>query len=313
MKILVTGANGFVGRALCEQLKVIGHEVVPAVRRASNIPNAIILQEDDHFAWKNVLQGCEAIIHLAGRAHVMQEQTTDPIQAYRQANVVTTLKIARQAVECGVKRFIFLSTIKVNGESTLPEQFFTPEDIPNPQDPYAVSKWEAENLLKDLAKETGLEVVIIRPPLVYGPGVKGNFAKLIQLVPKGIPLPFGAIENQRSMIALENLLDVIIRCADTIKYPHLAGEVFLVSDGKPLSTKAILQEIALAYGLKLRLISIPSAVIRFLLSVIGKASTADRILGELVIDDQKTRDRLDWQPVITIREQLRKMANATHI
>ena len=313
MKILVTGANGFVGRALCEQLKVIGHEVVPAVRRASDIPDSIILQEDDHFAWKNVLQGCESIIHLAGRAHVMQEQTTDPIQAYRQANVVTTLKIARQAVECGVKRFIFLSTIKVNGESTLQEQFFTPEDIPSPQDPYAVSKWEAENLLKDLAKETGLEVVIIRPPLVYGPGVKGNFAKLIQLVQKGIPLPFGTIENQRSMIALENLLDVIIRCTDTIKYPNLAGEVFLVSDGKPLSTKALLQEIALAYGLKLRLISIPSAVIRFLLSVIGKASTADRILGELVIDDQKTKDRLDWQPVITIREQLRKMANATHI
>ena len=313
MKVLVTGANGFVGRALCEQLKVIGHEVVPAVRRASDIPNAIILQEDDHFAWQNVLQGCEAIIHLAGRAHVMQEQATDPMHAYRQANVVTTLKIARQAVECGVKRFIFLSTIKVNGENTLPAQLFTPEDIPNPQDPYAVSKWEAENLLKDLAKETGLEVVIIRPPLVYGPGVKGNFAKLIQLVQKGIPLPFGAIENQRSMIALENLLDVIIRCADTIKYPNLAGEVFLVSDGKPLSTKALLQEIALAYGLKLRLISIPSAVIRFLLSVIGKASTADRILGELVIDDQKTKDRLGWQPVITIREQLRKMANATRM
>ena len=313
MKVLVTGANGFVGRALCEQLKVIGHEVVPSVRRASDIPDAIILQEDDHLAWKNVLQGCEAIIHLAGRAHVMQEQATDPMHAYRQANVVTTLKIARQAADCGVKRFIFLSTIKVNGESTLPEQFFTPEDIPNPQDPYAVSKWEAENLLKDLAKETGLEVVIIRPPLVYGPGVKGNFAKLIQLVQKGIPLPFGAIENQRSMIALGNFLEVIIRCADTIKYPNLAGEVFLVSDGKPLSTKALLQEIALAYGVKLRLISIPSAVIRFLLSVIGKASTADRILGELVIDDQKTKDRLDWEPVITIREQLRKMANATHI
>jgi nucleoside-diphosphate-sugar epimerase len=300
MKVIVTGANGFIGNALCSKLQELGNEVIPAVRKKCDLPHAMILQEDDNFSWEKALRGCQTLVHLAGRAHVMQEHEKDPRLAYHQANVVTTLKITRLAIHCGVKRFIFLSTIKVNGENTLPGKFFTSDDLPSPQDPYAISKWEAEKALLELVKGTGLEVVIIRPPLVYGPGVKGNFATLIRLVKKGIPLPFGAIENHRSMIALENLLDVIIRCADTIRYPNLAKEVFLVSDGKPVSTKILLQEIALAYGLPSRLISIPSGLIRFLLGVIGKSSSANRILGELVIDDQKTKERLDWEPIITM-------------
>ena len=192
MKVLVTGANGFIGSALCPHLAELGHKVVPVVRRQSNIANEVIVH--DAASWKTALNGCDSVIHLAARAHVMQDQERNPLQAFRVSNLDTAIEMAKRAVEAGVRRFVFMSTIKVNGEETASGCSFRPEDSTAPKDPYAISKWEAEQGLFEIAKRTGLEVVIIRPPLVYGPGVKGNFATLIKWVRIGVPLPFGSIE-----------------------------------------------------------------------------------------------------------------------
>ena len=312
-KIAVTGANGFIGQALCQSLLEHHFEVVPLVRRACNIPNEVIMTDLDSPTWVTKMSNCHTMIHLAGRAHIMQDEEINPLKAYQEANVELTLNLARKAVQYGIKRFIFLSTIKVNGENTATGSAFGPDDTPNPQDIYAVSKWEAEQELMKLARESELEILIIRPPLVYGPGVKGNLNTLINLVKKGIPLPFSLIENQRSFIALENLIDILRRFADPMTHVNHRNPVFLVSDGKAVSTKALLKEIANTFQFKLRLFPLPLWFISFICTVLGKANLIDRIFGSLVINDQKTRDCLAWQPIITMNEQLRKMLNASHI
>ena len=308
MKVLVSGANGFVGRALCPHLESKGHTVVPLVRRPCGMAGEYIVGEE--LSWSHALKDCESVIHLAGRAHVMKDGERDPLHAFRAANVDMTLALANQALEEGVRRFVFMSTVKVNGEVTAPGVSFKADDLPAPQDDYAISKWEAEQGLLEIAKK-GLEVVIIRPPLIYGPGAKGNFASLISWIKKGIPLPLGAIHNQRSLVALDNVVSFAALCADIKASPNAKGEVFLVSDGEDISTTELLQRVAKAYGRLSLLLPVPVKLMHIGAGLLGKSSLADRLLGSLVIDDTKAREMLGWLPPVSMDEQLRKMANAT--
>ncbi len=233
----------------------------------------------------------------------MHESDVDPLSAFRAVNVVGTLKLAKQAASVGVKRFVFISTIKVNGEVTVSGEPFHADDLPAPEDAYGLSKLEAEQGLKLLAAETGMEVVIIRPPLVYGRGVKGNFGTMIKLVEKEIPLPFGAIHNKRSLVGIDNLVDLIVRCVD---HPAAANQVFLAGDGQDLSTPELVRSLAVAMGKRTRLISLPTGVLKIGAALLGKRALADRLLGSLQVDIFKTRELLEWQPCYTVEEGLRR-------
>lgn len=306
MKVLVTGANGFVGSALCPHLAALGHKVVPVVRRPSSISGEVIVHSTA--SWNAALKGCDSVIHLAARAHVMQDQEPNPLHTFRVSNVETTIELAIRAVEAGVRRLVFMSTVKVNGEETAPGCSFRPEDSVDPKDPYAISKWEAEQGLFEIAEKTGLEVVIIRPPLVYGPGVKGNFATLVKWVRNGVPLPLGALRNRRSMIGLDNLLSFTALCADIDRSSDAKGQVFLVSDGEDVSTTELLRRVAKAYGCKSRLFSVPEGMMRLASRCTGHSTLSDRLLGSLVVDDSKARRMLGWHPRLSLDEQLQKMA-----
>lgn len=309
MKILVTGANGFVGKALCARLYEAGHQVVPAVRQAQGLRNECVVGDiDDAPDWSSGLQGCEVVVHLAARVHVMHEKATDSWAAFHRSNVAATLALARQAAVAGVRRFVFLSSVKVNGEATIAGEVFTELDLPAPLDAYGRSKMEAEQGLLEIAKGTGLEVVIIRPPLVYGPGVKGNFASLIKWVKNGVPLPLGSVDNLRSMIALDNLVSFTVLCTNIAASPNAKSQVFLVSDGEDVSTAELLRRVAKAYGCRARLFSVPVRLMHMVARWMGKASVADRLLGSLVVDDSKARQMLGWHPPSSMDEQLQKMA-----
>ena len=310
MKLLVTGASGFIGRALCQHLASLGHEVTPAVRKPSAVPGERVLAADDANAWQQALQSCHSVLHLAGRAHVMHEQASDPLQAFREANVRATLALAERAVQAGVRRFVFVSSIKVNGESTAPGACFSAQDIPKPCDPYAVSKWEAEQGLQRIAQTTGMELVIVRPPLVYGPGVKGNFAQMLRWVSKSVPLPLGGVHNQRSMIAIDNLVSFLALCALPDQSPHAAGQVFLISDGAPVSTPELLRKIARAYGRSIWLPPVPPALLKLFAGAVGREQAIDRLLGSLVIDDEPAHQLLGWQAPVSMDQQLKRMADA---
>ncbi len=307
MKVLVTGANGFVGSALIPYLLERGSVAVPVVRRPRGMADERVLQIPDRDAWLTALAGCDSVVHLAGRAHVMHETEADPVQAFKTANVDNTLTVARYAAAAGVRRFVFLSSVKVNGESTKPGQCFAADDKPAPRDDYARSKCEAECGLLDLAVQTGMEVVVIRPPLVYGPGVKGNFAQLIRWGTGRIPLPLGATDNARSMIALDNLLSVVHLCADRAASAKAANQVFLVSDGEPISTTQLLKNVAIAYGRGPLLLPVPKVLLQWLARFMGKANASDKLLVSLVVSDQKTRNLLGWVPPIDMLEQLHRM------
>lgn len=298
MRILVTGADGFVGRALCPHLVALGHEVVPGVHKSSL---------HDNKYWDTAFKGCNSVIHLAARSHMVKYQDNRALQWYLENNVDFTIELANKALEAGVRRFVFMSSIKVNGEYTDPKSCFKSDDPVSPQDSYAISKWEAEKKLNEFARNTGLELVIIRPPLVYGPGVKGNFASLIRWVKKGIPLPLGAVNNRRSMIALDNLIDFTALCADYQASPSATGEVFLVSDDEDVSTVELLQNIAKAYGCHIHLLPAPLALIRLVARCAGKLPYAHRLINSLVIDNSKPREMLGWSPPVSMGEQLQKM------
>lgn len=310
-RILVTGATGFVGRALVQELLTQKFSVIAGVRHLSPTLSAPQIElgdlssATDHSA---TLQNIDVVIHLAARAHIMQDTASDPLAEFRKTNTVGTLNLAIQAAaEAGVKRFIFISSIKVNGEMTTKETPFQTEITGAPTDPYALSKYEAEHGLMSLAKSSGLEVVIIRPPLVYGPGVKANFAIMIQWLLKGIPLPLGSIHNKRSLVALDNLVNFIILC---VNHPKAANEVFLISDGEDLSTTQLLQKIARALQKKARLIPVPISWMRFAALLIGKQDVANRLFSSLLVDSFKARDLLGWQPVISMDQQLQKIAES---
>jgi nucleoside-diphosphate-sugar epimerase len=310
VKILITGSNGFVGLPLSEYLMAAGHQVVGTVRSHdslslvnSHIQFKAIGDIDEITDWQDCLGGVECVIHLANRTHVMDEQSSNPLALYRKVNTGGTLHLARQAAAAGIKRFIFISSIKVNGESTLLGQAFTPKDQHVPVDPYGLSKYEAELGLKLITKQTGLEVVVIRPPLIYGPGVKANFLKMMQWVEKGIPLPLGAIQNQRSMLGLDNLINFIELC---ITHPDAAGQTFLVSDDHDVSTTELLKEIASAMHRPARLLSIPQHLIEKFLILLGKRYISERLCGSLQLDISLTKARLSWKPPHSFKEQLHK-------
>ncbi len=310
MKILITGANGFVGTPLSKYLISAGHQVVGVVRSddALKIVNpdfqlTAIGNIDEATDWKDCLSGVECLVHLANRAHVMNEQSINPLALYRKVNTAGTLHLARQAAAAGVKRFIFISSIKVNGESSIPGQTLTSSDQHIPVDPYGLSKYEAELGLKLIAEQTGIEVVMIRPPLIYGPGVKANFLKMMRWVEKGIPLPLGAIQNQRSMLGLDNLINFIELC---LTHPDAAGQTFLVSDDHDVSTTELLREISAAMHRPSRLISIPQRFIEKLLILLGQKHISERLCGSLQLDISLAKTLLSWKPPHTFRDQLSK-------
>lgn len=290
LSLLITGGTGFVGRALVKRLS--GRQVTLATR-------------SDSAAWHQVLAGITTVVHLAARVHVMHDTEVDPLAAFRAVNVAETLSLARQAVAAGIRRFVFISSIKVNGETTELVRPFTANDEPAPLDPYGISKMEAEQGLREIAAETGMEVVIIRPPLVYGPGVKANFQTMMRWLGSGVPLPLGAINNRRSMVALDNLVDLIVTCID---HPSAANQTFLVSDGEDLSTTQLLQRLGLALGKPARLIPVPVLLLKVGAALLGKPAIAQRLCGSLQVDILKTQKLLGWTPPLSVDEGLKRAA-----
>ena len=289
--ILVTGASGFVGKALCQELLKRNTHIIP-------IKFADIAQVNTSVPFRN----CSAVVHLAARVHVMNDSATDPLTEFRAVNLEGTLKLARQAAAAGIKRFVFISSVKVNGDSTLPGRAFTESDVPNPRDAYGLSKHEAEQGLHRLSADTGMEVVIIRAPLVYGPGVKANFAALVGIVQRGWPLPLGAVHNQRSLVALSNLVDFIATC---IPHPQAVNQTFLISDGQDLSTTDLVRGIAQALGVSARLLPVPDWALQAGASLMGKRDVIQRLCGNLQVDITKARSLLGWVPPVSVKEGLR--------
>ncbi|WP_375738000.1 UDP-glucose 4-epimerase family protein [Pseudomonas boanensis] len=311
MRVLLTGATGFVGRAVLERLASAQDvHLVAALRRPvpglpGVVSTATIAGIDGNTDWRQALDGVSVVIHAAARVHVMNEIAADPINEFRKVNVEGTLTLARQAAEAGVRRFIFISSIKVNGEGTSPSRPYQADDQPAPADPYGVSKLEAEIQLKSLAEATGMEVVIIRPPLVYGPGVRANFLSMMRWLQKGIPLPLGAINNRRSLVALDNLVDLIVTCID---HPGAANEIFLVSDGEDLSTSELLRRMGKAMGKSARLLPVPVWVLELGAAALGKRAFSHRLCGSLQVDIYKARALLGWTPPFGVDESLQKAA-----
>lgn len=305
--IILTGASGFVGSRLLSQLNSNARfHAVGICRRLQQERSSLRLYavgDLQHADLSAVLPGVDVLMHAAARAHIMKDEVADPLTEYRRVNVQGTLNLARQAAAAGVKRFVFISSIKVNGESTDNGKAFHADDEPAPEDAYGLSKLEAEQCLIKLATETGMEVVVIRPPLVYGPGVKGNFASMINLVEKGLPLPLGAIQNKRSLVGIDNLVDLIIRCID---HPAAANQVFLAGDGEDLSTTELLRGVGKAMGKPARLIPVPAGLLQFGATLLGKKAMAQRLLGSLQVDISKTCELLDWKPPYTVEQGLRR-------
>ena len=308
MKLLVTGATGFVGKALCAELVKQQLTVLAAAREKTTIegctPVAIgnINYSTD---WTMVLSNVDVVVHLAARVHVMNDSALDPLAEFRKINVEGTLNLAQQAAKAGIKRFIFISSIKVNGEETEYDQPFTEEHAVNPQDAYGQSKYEAEQGLMLIARQTGMEVVIIRPPLIYGAGVKANFASMLNYIKRGVPLPLGAIHNKRSFVYLGNLVSLIKCCID---HPAAANQVFLVSDGHDLSTTELLRNCALALGVKARLLPVPQRLIEMGAALLGRRAVAQRLCGNLQVDITKARTMLGWTPPVSVADGLKVTA-----
>lgn len=310
-KILITGSNGFLGQYLCQFLAEQNYLVLAQTRKVQTFSysNIININFDLNDSLDNIdLSKVEVIIHCAGRAHVMNETAASPLEAYRQTNVQGTLNLAKKAIQSGAKRFIYLSSIKVNGEQTT-IQPFKPSDVVNPEDPYGLSKYEAEQALLDLSKETGLEVVIIRPVLIYGPNVKANFKSMVGLASKKLPLPIGCLDNKRSMVSIYNLADLISTC---MTHPNANREVFLASDQEDISVKQLFEKLAYYQNNKLIMLPMPKSLINFLASLVGKKAVASRLCSELVVDSSKNTQLLGWTAPYTVDASLEKMFNSSH-
>lgn len=289
---LVTGASGFVGSHLVKEMRRRGLPVRGVTR--GTVPGLVTVASYGREAdWSSCLGGVDAVVHLAARVHVMQETAPDPLAKFREANVSGTINLARQAANAGVRRFVFVSSIKVNGEYTELGKPFTADDQPNPQDPYGLSKAEAETALLGLGKETGMEITIIRPPLVYGAGVRGNFRSLAKWAERGMPSLFPAVKNKRSLVHVANLSDLLITVLD---HPNAANEVFLVSDGQDLSTNELFHTLAARTGRRPRDIYVPSALLRIMGKISGRKEAFDRLTESLQVDMSKTSQRLGWAP-----------------
>ena len=311
--VLITGATGFVGSRLAGFLSAQFPEMelrlavrhrpdeleVPGVLPVGSIE--VVGDINPHTNWADALDGVDEVIHLAARVHVMNDVALDPLEEYRNTNTLATIHLAQEAAKAGVKRFIYLSSIKVNGEETSPGQSYSEDSTPAPIDPYGVSKWEAELGLEKVCAQTGMEFVIIRPPLIYGPGVKANFQKLMGLVAKGMPLPLGATHNQRSMLALDNLVSFI---AEVMTNPLAANQRFLLSDGEDVSTTQLLRLIAKGMGKSIWLLPVPAFILRAAAQILGASAAADRMLGSLQIDSSKARQLLHWQTPLSAEEAI---------
>jgi nucleoside-diphosphate-sugar epimerase len=300
---LVTGATGFIGSALLRELKRRGRPAVAASRLSQQELDWTIGEIDGATEWRSALSGVQCVVHAAGRAHVLRDAEADPLGAFRRVNVEGTWRLATQAVEAGVRRLVFISSIGVNGISTNGRGPFTSSDLPAPIEPYGQSKLEAELVLREIAASTDLEVVIVRPPLVYGPGVRANFLRLVNLVQRGWPLPLGGVHNRRSLVALDNLVDMLIRCTD---HPAAAGETFLVSDNDDLSTPDLLRRVGEAMGMPVRLVPMPRWLLLQGARLIGRSGEAERLLGSLQVDIRHTRELLGWEPPISVDEGIRR-------
>ena len=320
-KILITGASGFIGQSLIKYLLNLNKSIRGTVRSTSfllfntKLEHVFIENINHKTDWRESLNGVDCIIHCAGRAHVMKAKEEDEQKIYQSINVDGTKQLVKQAIEFKVKRFIFLSSIKVNGESTSCDNFdkilnkqkktiFTYTDVPRPEDLYAKSKLEAEKFLSQISSKKNIEVVVVRLPLVYGNGVKGNLARLIKLVRSGIPLPLSLVKNQRSMIGIDNLIDLLIRCID---HPEANGKTFLASDGEDLSTPELIKFIASSMGKKANLFPFPISMLKFLGSVFGKREEINRLVGSLRIDNSYTKETLNWTPLISVEEGIKRM------
>lgn len=310
MKVMVTGANGFVGKALCQQL-VKGHDdiVIAAVRSSNQAPEGtipFICGDINNFTkWDRGLTGIDTVIHLAGRAHVMKESSSDPLSLYREVNTQGTIALAKQAAASSVRRLIYISTIKVCGEGqrSIHDRPFNEAHNPDIQDPYALSKWEAEQALIDIAESSQMEIVIIRPPLIYGPGVKANFFQLMDAINKGLPMPVAGIRNRRDMVYVGNLVDAIINCIDN---PEAANKTFVLADDKGASTPQLVKHIAQAFDKPVRLIWVPISLLSLAGTITGKKKVIDRLCDSLIIDDQKIRQELGWKPPYSIQHGIKE-------
>lgn len=317
-RILVTGAMGFIGKALSLNLLEAGYEVRGTIRNLSRTPReershpvglewVILHDQSSEGELHQVLEGVQVVIHLAARVHVMPGRASDQSGEFYRINTDWTERLAYAAVRRGVRRFVYLSSLKVNGEQSVKP--FVEQDIPNPQDPYSVSKWEAELALTTVSSLTCLETVVIRSPLVYGPGVRGNFLQLMNIVRKGIPLPFGLVENRRSLIYQGNLVSALIR---SVRDDRAAGQTYLVSDGEDLSTPDLIRRLGKALGLPVRLWPLPLPMVRSLGHIVGKQEVVDRLLGSLQVDSLKIRQELDWHPPFGVDHGLAETAAWFH-
>jgi nucleoside-diphosphate-sugar epimerase len=305
-KALVTGANGFIGRALCKRLRIDGWQVRGSVRSSKQLVHlqdgveAVIVESiGPDTDWTEALIGVDTVVHLAARVHVFNDSAQNPMVTFRKVNVNGTERLARTAASAGARRFFYMSSVKVNGEGrSTPYQ---EEDTLNPQDPYGISKWEAEQVLHKIADETDLEVVIVRPPLVYGPGVKANFLRLLDMVNRGIPLPLASVYNRRSLIYLDNIVDAALLC---LTHPNAAGQTYLVSDGEDVSTPELLRRMGLALGRPARLIPLPLILMHLAGRALGKSAETQRLLSSLTIDCSKIQRELGWRAPYTMAEGL---------
>ena len=308
--VLVTGATGFIGGALCAALRNAGKSLRVVTRHPGTLAGGrpgidAVIRADigDAVDWRTALQDVDCVVHLAARTHVMREKAADPLAEYRRINVEATRRLAQAAAAGGVRRFVFLSSIKVNGEATTSAPY-SEEDAPGPEDAYGLSKWEAEQALHAIAAASNLQTVVLRPPLVYGPGVKGNILRLMRAIDRGMPLPLGGIDNRRSLIYLHNLVDAIVLCLD---HPVAAGKTYLLADGE-VATPELVRAIADALGRPARLFAIPLPLLKIAGVASGKSGAIRRLLGSLQIDSGRIRRELGWQPRCTLLNGLHETA-----
>lgn len=306
--VLVTGANGFVGHVLCTELARRGNKVRAAIRelsRATNVPCevAVVGNIEADLDWSPVLAGIDTVVHLAARVHVMREKAIEPMSAFRAVNVAATERLVHQAAALGVRRFVYVSSIGVHGNvSTVP---LNEMSLLAPDTPYTLSKLEAERRLSEISGRTGIDIVVVRPPLVYGPNNPGNFLRLLRLIQRGIPLPLASVDNRRSMIYVGNLVDALIACA---AHPAARGNTYLVSDGEDISTPELIDQLAKLMGRSARLWRVPPVLLRLAGTLTGKSADVDRLIGSLLVDSSRIRAELDWTPPFTVAEGLAQTA-----